>query len=444
MHVFPQLRKLESKYSGELAVIGVHSAKFPSERLTHNLRKALLRYEIEHPVVNDRDFAVWQLYAGRAWPTLVFIDPQGTIIGKHEGEITYEEFDSIIGQMVEEFDGAGHLDRTPLSYKREEESGSPLSFPGKVVADEASDRLIIADSNHNRILVSTLGGEVRQVVGAGKAGLKDGDFNEALFDHPQGMCLDGEALYVADTESHAVRRVDLTSGSVETVAGTGRQARGFGGGDDALSADLSSPWDLALHDGTLYIAMAGIHQLWALDLKSRKARPYAGNGREAPVDGPLLAASLNQPSGITTDGEFLYFADSEASAIRTASLNGDGRVGSIVGFDLFVFGDVDGTGKTVRLQHPLGIHYHDGVLYVADTYNNKIKRAFPKTKSVLTLLGTGEPGHQDGDASQAQFHEPCDVSIAAGKLYIADTNNHAIRVADLETLQVSTLELKGL
>ena len=467
------MRKLEEKYRRELAVIGVHSAKFTSERDTDNLRKAVLRYELGHPVINDSEFSVWQQYSCRAWPTLMFIDPQGKIIGKHEGEITFEQFDPLIGQMVEEFDSKGLIDRTLPSYRMEEESGSALSFPGKVLADEASGRLFISDSNHNRIIIATLEGEVKQVIGSGEVGLKDGDFQSVRFDHPQGMALahadQRDVLYVADTENHTIRGVDLADGTVETVAGTGQQARGDRQGGEALSSDLSSPWDLVLHDGTLYIAMAGIHQLWALDLKEKQIRPYAGNGREAPVDGPLLSASLDQPSGITTDGEKLYFADSEASAIRSADLsypkhrsesldatglpqtgrvahseNGDGRVRTIVGLDLFVFGDVDGTGEAVRLQHPLGICFHDGVLYIADTYNNKIKRAFPHTRSVLTLLGTGEPGHRDGEGSQALFHEPGDVSVAAGKLYIADTDNHVIRVADLNTGEVSTLDLRGL
>ena len=444
MHVFPHLRKLEQKYVNELAVIGVHSAKFTSEKDTDNLRKAVLRYELEHPVINDSQFQVWQQYACRAWPTLIFIDPQGKIIGKHEGEITFEDFDPLFRQMMEEFDEQGMIDRRPMSYKKEAEEESRLSFPGKVLADEASGRLFISDSNHNRIVVAGLDGVVHQVFGCGEAGLEDGDSRTARFDHPQGMALEGDALYVADTESHAIRRLDLGVGTVKTVAGTGRQARGFGGGGDALDTDLSSPWDLVIHGSTLYIAMAGTHQLWALDLEKQSSRPYAGNGRESPVDGPLLSASLDQPTGITTDGQKLYFADSEASAIRAADLNGDGRVSSIVGFDLFVFGDVDGTGNSVRLQHAQGICFHDGVLYVADTYNNKIKRVFPQTRSVITLLGTGEPGYRDGEGSQALFHEPSGVSIAVGKLYIADTNNHAIRVADLAILEVSTLELKGL
>lgn len=267
---------------------------------------------------------------------------------------------------------------------------------------------------------------------------------QAAFNHPQGMALDGNLLYVADTENHAIRRVDLGSGVVETVAGTGEQLRGARGAGDARTSSLSSPWDLAFHDGTLYIAMAGTHQLWALNLASGKIGPHAGSGQEALMDGPLPGASLAQPSGIATDGKCLYFADSETSSIRTADLDPNGRVGTLVGMDLFVFGDADGTGASVRLQHPLGVCFHDGLLYVADSYNHKIKKLFPHTRSVITFLGTGEPGHRDGPADQALFHEPGGVSVVGGSLYIADTNNHAVRVADLQTGVVSTLELVGL
>ena len=121
MHVFPQLRKLEDKYTGELAVVGVHSAKFTAEKSSENLRKAILRYEIEHPVVNDKDFQIWQQYKVRAWPTLMFIDPTGKLIGKHEGEITFDQFDQIIGDMVKEFNNQGILDHKPIHHKLEKE-----------------------------------------------------------------------------------------------------------------------------------------------------------------------------------------------------------------------------------------------------------------------------------------------------------------------------------
>ncbi|MCH8108042.1 MAG: alkyl hydroperoxide reductase [Chloroflexi bacterium] len=444
MHIFPQLRKLEQKYANELAVVGIHSAKFPNEKGAQNLLNAVQRYELKHPVANDVDFQVWQEYACRAWPTLIFVDPQGKVIGKHEGEIDYETFDNLLGRMVAEFDAGGLLDHTAVHFLPEQEPESILAFPGKVLADGPGDRLFISDSNHNRILVTTLDGELKQVIGSGEAGMEDGPFASASLDHPQGMALAGDALYVADTENHAIRKVDLTEQMVWTVAGTGGQGQPQTGRGPGRSTGLNSPWDLVVHQGSLYIAMAGCHQLWSMNLSDGTVGPHAGSGQESLTDGPLSTATLAQPSGITTDGDRLFFADSETSSVRSADLAPSGRVSTIVGLDLFVFGDVDGSDQQVRLQHPLGIAWFDGVLYLADTYNHKIKRVFPATRSVLTLLGIGEPGHQDGPGASSMFSEPSGLSIANGKLYIADTNNHAIRVADLAANQVSTLELDGL
>ena len=444
MHIFPQLRKLEKKYANELAVVGVHTAKFPNEKDTENLQKAVQRYELEHPVINDTNFEVWQQYACRAWPTLMFIDPQGKVIGKHEGELPYESFDNLLGQMIAEFEAGGLLDRKPLPAAPGNQHGNTLSFPGKILVDAAGDRLFIADSNHNRILVTSLEGGVKQVIGSGEEGLADGSFGLSAFNHPQGMALVEDVLYVADTENHAIRRVDLSAQTVETVAGSGAQGFTRQGRGPGREMELSSPWDLAFHEGTLYIAMAGTHQLWSMTLNDGMVGPFAGTGQESLSDGPLASATLAQPSGITTDGNRLYFADSETSSIRSADLEPTGRVRTIVGLDLFVFGDVDGADHRVRLQHPIGITNFDGALYVADTYNHKIKRVLPATRSAFTLLGTGEPGHRDGAGNQALFSEPSGLSIAKGKIYIADTNNHAIRVADLETSEVSTLEVTGL
>ena len=446
MHIFPQLRKLEQKYATELAVIGVHSAKFAAEKADANVRKAILRYQIEHPVVNDGDFEVWQQYAIRAWPTPIFIDSEGKIIGKHEGEIDLEPIDRVLAGIIGQFDEDGLIDRRPLTFKleREKELERPLSFPGKVVADEASGRLFIADSNHHRLLVSSLDGDVIHVVGSGAEELTDGSFEQAAFNDPQGMALDGDKLYVADTKNHAIRMVDLSKQVVETLAGTGEQTPMFHSGGEGTSTSLKSPWDLALHNGNLYIAMAGFHQLWRLDLKTGEILPHAGSGGEQIVDGALDFAQLAQPSGITSDGDKLYFTDSETSAVRVAAVGSDGEVTTIVGKHLFTFGDVDGIGDEVRLQHPLGIDFYDGTLFIADTYNNKVKRIFPATRGAASFLGSGEPGFRDDPAGEAQFYEPGGLSAAGGKLYISDTNNHAIRVADLESGEVSALELDGL
>ncbi len=444
MHIIPDLKKLEAKYPTQLVVIGVHSAKFPNERESDNIRQAVLRYEIEHPVVNDAEFRIWRRYGVRAWPTRVLLDPEGYVVGGVSGEGQYDTFDHIISELIIDHRARGTLNEEPFSLVLEKArfAAPILSFPGKVLADPERDRLFIADSNHNRILVTTKAGKVLDVAGAGELGAADGAFTAAAFNHPQGMALDGNLLYVADTENHLIRRLDLPARTVTTIAGTGAQALGNYRRGPAREVDLSSPWDLVLEKGILYIAMAGPHQIWAMNLRHEEIGPYAGSSREARIDGPLMQAALAQPSGITSDGTNLYVADSEISSIRSVSLDPKGQVSTIVGVDLFEFGDVDGQGELVRLQHPLGVTHHNGVLYVADTYNHKIKAIGPRLATATTFLGTGTPGLRDGEL--AQFYEPGGVSIADGKLYIADTNNHAIRVADLHTKQVTTLQLTGL
>ena len=313
-----------------------------------------------------------------------------------------------------------------------------------MLADDVGDRLFIADTNHNRIVVTSLNGTVLTVIGSGEEGLADGDFVSCSFNHPQGMSLDSGILYVADTENHAIRKIDLTAGFVKTIAGTGEQGHTREGRHTALKIELCSPYDVVNHEGVLYIAMAGIHQLWSMNLKDGLIGPFAGTGGEAIDDGPLSSAMLAQPCGITTDGQKLYFADSETSSVRSADIDLSGRVRTIVGLDLFVFGDVDGSDHIVRLQHPFGITHYEGVLYITDTYNHKIKRVLPTTRSAFTVLGSGLAGHVDGPSDQTQFSEPSGIGIAHGKIYIADTNNHAVRVADVESGVVSTLEVAGL
>lgn len=427
-----------------MVVVGVHSPKFLAERETEGLRQAILRLSVGHPVVNDREFRVWQAYAVRAWPTLMFIDPRGRVLGKHEGEFPPGAIDRLIGEMVAEFDAGGLLDRRPLALRAEAPGAvSPLRFPGKLLADAASGRLVVSDTGRNRLVLADLEGTVRQVIGSGEAGLADGPADRARFRQPQGLALAGETLYVADTENHAVRAVDLRSGQVGTVAGTGEPGLGERTGGPALVTPLRSPWDLALLDGVLYVAMAGAHQIWAL--AGSRIEPHTGNGREALVDGPRAEASMNQPSGLATDGVRLYVADSEASAIRAIESGPGGAIRTIVGEGLFEFGDRDGTGPAqVRLQHPLGVAWHAGALYVADTYNHKIKRLDPATGECRALLGSGEPGHADGEGARARFGEPSGLAAAGGRLYVADTNNHAVRVADLATGAVRTLALRGL
>ncbi len=418
LHVLPDLKYLEQKYKDSITVIGVHSGKFDNEKETENIRQAVLRYDIEHPVLIDKDFRVWQEYAVKAYPTFAIIDPQGYVVASLIGEGKRQILDELISKLIQlhqskgtidfqEFDLILEKDKTPLI--------TPLAFPGKVLA--ADSKLFVADSGHHRIVVSNLEGNVLHLIGSG-TGFKDGNFEDAKFFAPQGMAFDevDNILYVADTENHAIRKVDFNHQKVETIAG--------------IKESLNSPWDLVLGN-KLFIAMAGCHQIWELDLVTNIIKNYAGRGAESCFDGSLFESAFAQPSGIAINGSELYIADSEVSSIRGINLETQ-QVRTICGSgDLNAFGDVDGQGFDVRLQHCLGIEYADGNLWVADTYNHKIKLVNPVTGNCKSFL-------------EDAFSEPSGLSIFENYLYIADTNNHAIRKVGLDTLVVETMEFDGL
>lgn len=445
-HIIPDLKRLEAKYPQSLVIIGVHSAKFETEGKTAHIAAVVQRYGLEHPVVNDNQLQVWNEYGAEGWPTLTVIDPAGNVVGQVSGEGNYALLDKVIGTLTAEFAEKKQLDPKPPWFAglHDKMPETQLLYPGKVLADAEGKRLFIADSNHDRIVVTSLEGRVLSVIGDGKPGLKDGAYAAAEFHYPQGLTLsDADTLYVADTDNSALRRVDLKSGTVTTVAGDGVQTYMQGDAEPAPKSELDTPWDVLAHNGLIYIAMAGQHQLWLYDPKKQEIQHFAGSGREGIDDGPIADASFAQPSGLTTDGTTLYVADPEASAVRAVDLRGNtarirtavggdmftAKVKTLIGLGLFTFGDVDGMGNEVRLQHDLGVAWYDGHIYIADTYNGKIKVLDPSKKSVTTLVG--------GDL----LEEPGGLSVGRDTLYVADTDHGRIVTVDLKTGKTAPLTL---
>lgn len=449
MHILPDLRRLEEKYRDALVIVGVHSAKFTNERKSDNIRHILVRYDIDHPVANDADFAIWRAYGARAWPTQVLIDPEGYVVATASGEGKGEAFDEAIGAVIQFFDEQGKIDRRPipLAPERERLRASTLAFPGKVLADEAAQRLFIADSNHHRVIVARFDGQLIDVIGGGPdraPGDVSGVFEEARFFRPQGMALDGDVLYIADTENHKIRAANLATRRVSTIAGTGRQAGWGVVGGAARETSLNSPWDLHLSGPLLFIAMAGAHQVWMLDLRRGLTFPYAGSGREARIDGGVDESAFAQPSGLTAVGSTLVVADAESNIVRAIDLPPENRVRTMAGGDLFEFGDRDGRGDGARFQHPLGVSAHGSVVFVADTYNHRIRTLNVETGDVRTFAGSGREGGTDGPAVTAEFYEPGGLSAVSDVVFVADTNNHRIRRVAWPSGEVSSVEIRGL
>jgi thiol-disulfide isomerase/thioredoxin len=442
IHVIPDLERLEAEYPDELVIIGVHSAKFANEGDTNQLREIVQRYGLKHPVVNDEDFVVWNTWSANAWPTIAVIDPASKIVGSRSGEGVYEAIEPVIASLVAEFDAAGALDRTPIEFALEADNAPKrtLNYPGKVLA--ADGHLWVADTGHNRILeIDPESGDVLAAYGSGERGSDDGQGLEASFDAPQGLAYATGALYVADTDNHLIRAIDLSTGTVTTIAGTGELGYPARSGP-SLKVGLNSPWAIVFDEGTLYVANAGSHQIVSIDLDIAFVTALVGNARESTKNGPFGEAELAQPSGLAlSDDGVLFFADSESSSIRAADLDSE-TTHLVVGGDanLFEFGDKDGQGSDTRLQHPLGTSLDGETLYIADTYNSKIKKVDTVTNTVTSWLGS-TPGWADG--GDAMFNEPGGLSFSDGLLYVADTNNHAIRVIEVATGETSTLILKG-
>jgi thiol-disulfide isomerase/thioredoxin len=444
LHVLPDLQRLQARFPDELVVVGIHAAKFDNERSTENIRRTLQRLGIRHPVANDAAFAIWQRYTVRAWPTQVLIDPRGYVVGTATGEGHGAQLEEAIAAVIQVFEQEGALDRRPRPLAPiDRASPGPLAFPGKVISDATRERLYIADTQHHRIVETDLSGGVQRIFGAGTPGKDYGRADEAQFREPQGLALAGEVLYVADAGNHLVRAIELATGVVRTVAGTGRQATWQQtDGGAALETSLNSPWDLAWDGRLLFIAMAGSHQVWLLDPQRGLVIRYAGTGAEGRHDGHVDTAAFAQPSGLALHDRTLYVADAEANIIRAIALPPHNEVSTLAGGDLFEFGDLDGAGDDVRLQHPLGLCVAGDAVLVADTYNHRVKRLDPATGVVRRFVGSGRPGHVDGAADAAMFYEPGGVSATGTHLYVADTNNHAVRVITLATGEVHTLGIR--
>ncbi|XP_075223497.1 NHL repeat-containing protein 2 [Lycorma delicatula] len=452
MHILPDLKVLENQFSTEdgLVVIGVHSPKFSNERKTANVAAAVERYEILHPVVNDAEETMWESLGVCCWPTLVVVGPNGDVLLELMGEGHKELLQCFISECLIFFKSKGILSNHPLPQIQPFQhtfpsSAQPLLYPGKIIV--SNNLVAIADTGHHRVVILDTSGKVQHVVGGPDSGFVDGSFSEARFHALQGIAFySSSILFVADTENHAIRQIDLTSCLVKTLVGTGKQSNDRFGGKLWTAQAISSPWDLCIvKEHVLIIAMAGTHQIWALFLEDTvwwKNKKYtkgvcaaiAGSGREENRNNSYpMSSAFAQPSGLCFSSSFdgIFIADSESSTVRKLHVS-DGQVLSVVGGtidprNLFGFGDIDGKGVEAKLQHPLGVTWSEShkTLYVADTYNHKIKLIDPSNKSCTTLV--------DENMKPFKFNEPGGLYVVEDNLYVADTNNHQIVIVNLKS-----------
>ena len=440
LHVLDELRPLEEKYKDVLVIVGVHSPKFEHEAEASALAAAVERYEIHHPVLDDPELLTWQSYTARAWPTLVVVDPEGTIVAHLSGEGHANGLEVLVEELIAEHEAKGTLHRGDGPYVAPPAREGDLRFPGKVVALRDGG-FLVGDSGHHRIVELDQDLQtVRRVIGSGVKGYGDSpkDYDGAgsptdarsdisggaQFNEPQGLALlpqdvatkVGYDVVVADTVNHRLRGINLETGAVRTLAGNGVQrlldteqarkeapaiganlAEGLDNG--ALDVSLSSPWDVVWSSkaNRVIVAMAGTHQIFSFDPVTGEVAVFAGTGLEGLEDGAAETSWFAQTSGLVEDAAGdIWLADAETSALRALRLAEDGSVAaveSLVGQGLYDFGFQDGAAADARFQHPLGVTVlPDGSVAVADTYNGAVRRFDPASGEVSTLArGLAEP-----------------------------------------------------
>ncbi|GHH60262.1 hypothetical protein GCM10018781_04590 [Kitasatospora indigofera] len=439
LHVLDELRELEEKHRDTVVIVGVHSPKFVHEADHQAVVDAVSRYEVHHPVLDDPELVTWKQYAVRAWPTLVVIDPEGYVVAQHAGEGHAHAIARLVEELEAEHEAKGTLRRGDSPYVAPEPVAGDLKFPGKAVR-LPNGNFLVADSGHHSLVELAEDGErVVRRIGDGERGLVDG--TSPRFSEPQGLALVpagldlGYDVVVADTVNHALRGVRLSDGEVRTLAGTGKQWwQGSATGGPAREVDLSSPWDVAFFDGRVWIAMAGVHQLWAFDPADGTVGVAAGTTNEGLVDGPVAEAWFAQPSGlaVSADGGKLWVADSETSAVRWVSRETK-TVHTAVGTGLFDFGHRDGAAGQALLQHPLGVTVlPDGSVAIADTYNHALRRYVPAAE---------EGGEGEVTTLATDLREPSGAVLVDGDIVVVESARHRLTRLRLpeEAVQVESV-----
>ncbi|MEW2271855.1 NHL domain-containing thioredoxin family protein [Streptomyces griseofuscus] len=413
LHVLDELRELEHRHPDTVVVIGVHSPKFAHEAEHGAVVDAVERYGVAHPVLDDPELATWKQYAVRAWPTLVVIDPEGYVVAQHAGEGHVHAIERLVTELEAEHGAKGTLRRGDGPYVPPEPEPTVLRFPGKALPLPSGNLLVSDTTRHQLVELAADGETVVRRIGQGGRGLTDGPEGRARFQEPQGLALlpDGTVV-VADTVNHALRRFDPEKGRTTTLAGTGHQwMQGAATSGPALEVDLSSPWDVAWWQDRVWIAMAGVHQLWTYDPEAGTVAVAAGTTNEGLVDGPAAEAWFAQPSGLAATADRLWLADSETSALRWVDT--DGAVHTAVGTGLFDFGHRDGAAGQALFQHPLGVTaLPDGSVAVADTYNHALRRFDPASGEVTTLA--------------TDLREPSDAVLVGEDIVVVESARHRL------------------
>jgi len=426
IHMLPDEKKLEEHFGQRLVVIGIDSPKFSASKTRGGLESFIDRYDLRHPIVLDPDMQMWNAYGVQAWPTLVLLGPDGNVEKTFIGEQSYGQLAGPVEAALANASPASKLPSLPLQPIAEKTRA--LATPGGIAVSPSL--VAIADTGQNRLVLADRSGKLVDVIGTGCEGRADGGYAQAQFSGPHGLTFHDGDLYVADTDNQLIRRVDLARRTVTTIAGNGQRGFAISGQFSARAAVLNSPWDVAWSGNALYVSMAGDHQIWRYDPSAKTIGPWAGTGEEGLRDGARGDAQFAQPSGMSAHGNILYDMDPESSSVRAIALP-EGTVSTLVGHGLFDFGMRDGNANDAQLQHAEAVAWNAGSLYIADTFNNALRKLDLATHQVGTVA--------------ALLNRPLAVAtLAPDTLLVAEGDANRIDAVHLPDGKVTTWTIAGL
>lgn len=432
----PEIKKLKEKFGSKLTVIGVHSRKFNNGRDLQSVKKAILKYDITYPVINDADLKIWNNFEIKAWPTYALIDVRGGLVETYVGDSHFSEMGKDISKLISKYKYQINRDQLPILPEKYSLVGNVLKFPTKLEyhKDFSFGRvknlpvIFIANSGANNIVASSLSGNILVKIGSGDAGLADGSFELASFRSPQGLLYRNNKLYVADTGNHALRVIDFEKKEVSTLVGSGKKGMIFNSKEktDTAKFDLASPLDLEFFPDNqhIVIANAGTHQILSYHIKSEKISVLAGDGSEGFKDGKALESSLSQTSDMSVLKNKLYFIDAGGSSLRVLDKNG--KVETLIGDGKGGSGHKNGSKKDALMQHPLALMADNTGIYIADSFNHKLRKYSLESGKIKDLAGQSQRGNGVGSKDKISFDEPEGMIAIRDRIYIADTNNNRV------------------
>lgn len=417
-NLLAELRRLEKKRPGEFVLLAVHTPRYAARQPDAVVLRGMQRNRLRVPVANDHEWLAWTLYSISAWPTTLVVDTGGRLAARFVGEGRGAEIEDAIAQLQEGLPPAHMREPAKLPEGIRMETASALASPAHVLATDT--RLFVSDTGHHRILECSHDGQVLRQFGSGTPGNWDGQSSACGFQSPQGLALGPDALYVADTGNHCVRRIRFETGEVDTVLGSGRPAYGdVEAQGSGLRVAVNAPRSVVVDGDVVYVAASGQNQILRVDLRAQRVATLAGDGRNDVRDGIGGQASLAQPTALALLPGQLLVADAGGNAIRRLRL-ADLALTTLAGSSPWEPGCQDGTGRKARFAYPCGLAAAENRVYVADTCNDRLCVLDPYSGELATLQ------------IDYPLREPQGLSFAAGALWVADRNDDAVLRVDPE------------